>query len=161
MDISNAVPYVMKHKKHPVSGEALAVKDLVRLNWYKNKDGEYECPVLNKTFTDATRICAVKTTGNVYCTDAIEELCFKTKNWKDLLTDEAFKRSDVVTLQDPLDLKARTLDNFDHVKRGLDVKGLGKEGHACVACWRLSGARRRRKSAREAGVRRRRRRRRF
>ncbi|ABO95128.1 predicted protein [Ostreococcus lucimarinus CCE9901] len=128
MDISNAVPYVMKHKKHPVSGEALAVKDLVRLNWYKNKDGEYECPVLNKTFTDATRICAVKTTGNVYCTDAIEELCFKTKNWKDLLTDEAFKRSDVVTLQDPLDLKARTLDNFDHVKRGLDVKGLGKEG---------------------------------
>ena len=128
MDISNAVPYVMKHKKHPVSGEALAVKDLVRLNWYKNKDGEYECPVLNKTFTDATRICAVKTTGNVYCTDAIEELCFKTKNWKDLLTDEAFKRSAVVTLQDPLDLKARTLDNFDHVKRGLDVKGLGKEG---------------------------------
>ena len=118
MDITRAVPYVMKHERHPVTGEALKVKDLIKLHWYKNKDGEYECPVLNKTFTDSTRICCVKTTGNVYCADAIEELCVKAKNWKDLLTDEPFKRSDVVTLQDPLDLRARTLDTFDHVKKG-------------------------------------------
>mgnify|MGYP002021193774 FL=1 len=128
MDITRAVPYVMKHERHPVTGEALKVKDLIKLHWYKNTDGEYECPVLNKTFTDSTRICCVKTTGNVYCADAIEELCVKAKNWKDLLTDEPFKRSDVVTLQDPLDLRARTLDTFDHVKKGIEVKGLGREG---------------------------------
>ena len=99
MDITRAVPYVMKHERHPVTGEALKVKDLIKLHWYKNKDGEYECPVLNKTFTDSTRICCVKTTSNVYCADAIEELCVKAKNWKDLLTDEPFKRSDKQTLQ--------------------------------------------------------------
>jgi len=124
MDISHAVPYVLKHKKHPVSGEALELKDLTQLKWYKNADGAYECPVLNKAFTDSTRICAIKTTGNVYCAEAIEELCIKTKNWKDLLTDESFKRSDILTLQDPKRLEARTLDTFDHVKRGIDVRSL-------------------------------------
>jgi peptidyl-prolyl cis-trans isomerase-like protein 2 len=124
MDLAHGVPYVMKHKKHPVSGVPLELKDLIQLKWHKNADGEYECPVLNKTFTDSTRICAIKTTGNVYCTDAVDELCVKAKNWKDLLTDEPFKRSDVITLQDPLNLKSRTLDNFDHVKRGVDVKAL-------------------------------------
>ena len=34
----------------------------------------------------------------------------------------------MVTLQDPLDLRARTLDTFDHVKKGIEVKGLGREG---------------------------------
>lgn len=129
MDISHAVPYVMKQKKHPVTGEALELKDLIQLKWHKNADGEYECPVLNKTFTDSTRICAVKTTGNVYCTDAIDELCVKAKNWKDLLTDEPFKRSDIITLQDPLNLKLRTLEDFDHVKRGVNVRALGKTGN--------------------------------
>ena len=126
-DVSRAVPYVMKHKRHPVSGEPLEVRDLIRLRWHKNKDGEYECPVLNKTFTDSTRIVAVKTTGNVYCAEAVEELCVKPKNWKDLLTDEPFKRSDLITLQDPLDVKSRALDSFDHVKRGIEVKNLGRD----------------------------------
>lgn len=124
MDISHAVPYVLKHKKHPVLGTALELKDLIQLKWHKNSDGAYECPVLNRTFTDSTRICAIKTTGNVYCMEAIEELCIKAKNWKDLLTDESFKRSDIVTLQDPLKLESRTLDTFDHVKRGVEVRNL-------------------------------------
>ncbi|OUS45749.1 hypothetical protein BE221DRAFT_206282 [Ostreococcus tauri] len=126
-DVSRAVPYVMKHKRHPVSGEALEVRDLIALRWYKNADGAYECPVMKKTFTDSTRIVCVRTTGNVYCAEAIEELCVKAKNWKDLLTEEPFKRSDVITLQDPLDLKSRTLEAFDHVKRGIETKNLGRE----------------------------------
>ena len=126
-DVSRAVPYVMKHKRHPVSGEALEVRDLIALRWHKNADGAYECPVMKKTFTDSTRIVCVRTTGNVYCAEAIEELCVKAKNWKDLLTEEPFKRSDVITLQDPLDLKSRTLEAFDHVKRGIETKNLGRE----------------------------------
>ena len=82
MDIMHAVPYVQKHGKHPVTGEPLALKDLFKLNFHKNADGEYECPVLNKVFTDSTHIVAVKTTGNVYCHQAIDELCVKPKNWR-------------------------------------------------------------------------------
>lgn len=29
--------------------------------------GEFQCPVLNKVFTEFTHIVAIKTTGNVFC----------------------------------------------------------------------------------------------
>jgi len=35
----------------PVTGAPLDLKDLTKLTFHKNADGEYECPVLNKTFT--------------------------------------------------------------------------------------------------------------
>jgi hypothetical protein len=37
-------------------------------------------------FTEHTHIVAVRTTGNVYCYEALEELCLKPKNLRDLLT---------------------------------------------------------------------------
>ena len=40
-DITNIVPYVQKFKRHPVSGEPLQLKDVIKLNFYKNNDGEY------------------------------------------------------------------------------------------------------------------------
>lgn len=66
-DITNIVPYVMKFKKHPVTGDPLLLKDVIKLNFHKNSDGEYMCPVLNKVFTEHTHIVAIKPTGNVYC----------------------------------------------------------------------------------------------
>lgn len=63
----NAVPYLQKFHRHPVSGEPLEVKDLIQLHFHKNADGEYHCPVLNKVFTEHTHIVAVKNSGNVYC----------------------------------------------------------------------------------------------
>lgn len=36
---------------------------------------------------------------------ALEELNIKQKYWKDLLTDEAFTRKDIITLQDPMNLQ--------------------------------------------------------
>ena len=48
MDIVNAVPYIQKFKKHPVTGQPLELKDLVRLTFHRNTDGEYACPVLGK-----------------------------------------------------------------------------------------------------------------
>lgn len=47
-DILNIMPYVRKHKRNPVTGEALAPKDLVRLNVSKNADGKWHCPVTFK-----------------------------------------------------------------------------------------------------------------
>ncbi|PRW20338.1 peptidyl-prolyl cis-trans isomerase CYP65 [Chlorella sorokiniana] len=119
MDIVNAVPYIQKFKKHPVTGAPLALADLIRLNFHKNAAGEYECPVLNKVFTEHTHIVAVKPTGNVYCWEAVDELCLKPKNMRDLLTDEPFTRKDIIHLQDPLNLAGRNLAEFDHVKKGL------------------------------------------
>jgi peptidyl-prolyl cis-trans isomerase-like protein 2 len=55
--------------------------------------------VTSKVFTPHTHIVAIKATGNVYSYDAIDELCIKPKNWKDLLTDEPFTRKDVIHIQ--------------------------------------------------------------
>ncbi|EFN51543.1 hypothetical protein CHLNCDRAFT_49208 [Chlorella variabilis] len=121
MDIVNAVPYIQKFKKHPVTGQPLELKDLVRLTFHRNTDGEYACPVLGKVFTEHTHIVAVRPTGNVYCWEAVEELCLKPKNMRDLLTDEPFTRKDLIHLQDPLNLSGRNLAEFDHVKRELVV----------------------------------------
>ena len=130
MDIMHAVPYVQKHGKPPVTGEPLELKDLTKLTFHKNHEGAYECPVLNKAFTNSTHIVAVKTTGNVYSHQAIEELCVKPKNWKDLLTDEKFTRKDLVTIQDPMNLDARAVDAFDHVKKGHDKPAAGAGARA-------------------------------
>ncbi|CAL5224657.1 g7376 [Coccomyxa viridis] len=120
-DISNIVPYVMKHKKHPVSGEPLALKDIVKLNFAKSAEGEYICPMLKKVFTDHTHIVAIRTTGNVYCWEAVEELNIKPKYWKDLIDDTPFTRKDIIHLQDPLNLEGRNVESFDHVKKDLKI----------------------------------------
>jgi hypothetical protein len=66
-DIVNLVPYIQKFGRHPVTGQPLALRDIVQLKFHKNADGEYQCPVLNKVFTESTHIVAIKATGNVYC----------------------------------------------------------------------------------------------
>jgi len=118
MDIINAVPYITKHKRHPATGAPLELKELTRLHFQKNADKEYACPVLNKVFNDNTHIVAIKTTGNVYCWEAVDELCLKPKNLRDLLTDEPFTKKDLIHLQDPLNLSGKNLAEFDHVKHG-------------------------------------------
>jgi peptidyl-prolyl cis-trans isomerase-like protein 2 len=60
------VPYITKFKRNPVTGKPLAVKDLIKIQFHKNADGEYQCPVLHKVFTEFTHIVAIKKTGNVF-----------------------------------------------------------------------------------------------
>ncbi|XP_015578514.1 peptidyl-prolyl cis-trans isomerase CYP65 isoform X2 [Ricinus communis] len=114
-------PYIRKYGKHPVTGAPLKQEDLIPLNFHKNSEGEYHCPVLNKVFTEFTHIVAVKTTGNVFCYEAIKELNIKTKNWRELLTDEPFSKEDLITIQNPNALDTRVTLDFDHVKQGLKV----------------------------------------
>lgn len=120
-DIMQIVPYIRKFGKHPVTGAPLKQEDLIPLTFHKNSEGEYHCPVLNKVFTEFTHIVAVKTTGNVFSYESIKELNIKTKNWKELLTDELFKREDIITIQNPNTLENKSLVNFDHVKKNLKV----------------------------------------
>eukprot|EP00250_Pteridium_aquilinum_P017048 c23429_g1_i1 orf=84-1328(+) len=119
-DILNIVPYIQKFGKNPVTGTPLAVKDLIKLHFYKNSEGEYQCPVLHKVFTEYTHIVAVRTTGNVFSHEAIKELNVKPKNWKELLTDEPFSKNDIITIQDP-NSNTKILTEFDHVKQDLKV----------------------------------------
>ncbi|EEF37103.1 peptidyl-prolyl cis-trans isomerase CYP65 isoform X1 [Ricinus communis] len=120
-EIMHITPYIRKYGKHPVTGAPLKQEDLIPLNFHKNSEGEYHCPVLNKVFTEFTHIVAVKTTGNVFCYEAIKELNIKTKNWRELLTDEPFSKEDLITIQNPNALDTRVTLDFDHVKQGLKV----------------------------------------
>ncbi|KAL1809996.1 hypothetical protein DCAR_0729648 [Daucus carota subsp. sativus] len=120
-DIMHIRPYIRKYGKHPVTGAPLKNEDLITLNFHKNSDGEFHCPVLDKVFTEFTHIVAIKTTGNVFCYEAIKELNLKTKNWKELLTDEPFKREDIITIQNPNAIDSKVLLDFDHIKKSLKV----------------------------------------
>ncbi|CAM6115559.1 unnamed protein product [Calypogeia fissa] len=120
-DILHIIPYIIKYGKNPVTGLPLAIKDLTKLHFHKNSDGEYQCPVLNKVFTEYSHIVAIKTTGNVFSYEAIRELNIKTKNWKELLTDEPFKREDIITIQDPNRLDVKETTEFDHVKKDITL----------------------------------------
>nr|CAD1837812.1 unnamed protein product [Ananas comosus var. bracteatus] len=120
-DVMNIIPYIKKFGKNPVTGAPLKEEDLIPLTFHKNADGEYHCPVLNKVFTEFTHIVAVKTTGNVFCYEAIKELNLKTKNWKELLTDEPFTKDDLITIQNPNALDSKVLVEFDHVKNSLKL----------------------------------------
>ncbi|XP_031551491.1 RING-type E3 ubiquitin-protein ligase PPIL2-like [Actinia tenebrosa] len=126
-DLLNIVPYLKKYKCNPVNGEPLELKDLIRLHFHKNSDGKYHCPVTFKVFNANTNIVAIKTTGNVYSLDAVEELNLKAKNFKDLITDEPFTRKDIITLQDPKNLEKFNISAFHHQRNNLKVPDKDEE----------------------------------
>ena len=73
-------------------------------------------PVLFKVFSENTHVVAIKTTGNVYSYEAIDELCIKAKSMRDLLTDAPFTKADIIVLQDPHNILARNPATFAHIK---------------------------------------------
>ncbi|KAG4079401.1 hypothetical protein HA402_008093 [Bradysia odoriphaga] len=111
-----------KYKINPITGKPLAVKDLIKLTFYKNSDDAYHCPSLFKPFTKNSHIVAIATTGNVFSFEAVDQLNIKTKNWKDLVNDEAFTRKDIITIQDPSALEKFNISTFHHIKRKLRVE---------------------------------------
>lgn len=121
-DLMNIVPYLKKYNLNPVTGKPLEAKALVKLNIHKNAEGHYHCPVLFKEFNNNSHVVAIKTTGNVFSHEAVDQLNFKTKNLKDLLCDEPFKRTDVIMLQDPSDLEKFNLAKFHHLQNNLKVE---------------------------------------
>ncbi|XP_063973640.1 RING-type E3 ubiquitin-protein ligase PPIL2 [Diachasmimorpha longicaudata] len=114
--------YIKQFKHNPVTGKPIDVKSLIKLNFSKNAEGEYHCPVLFKVFSRHTHIVAVKTTGNVFSYEAVEQLNIKTKNWRDLINDEPFTRSDLITIQDPTNVSKFNLSRFHHIKNNLRVE---------------------------------------
>lgn len=121
-ELQAIVDYLKKYKTNPVTGKPLDAKSLLKLNFYKNAENQYHCPVLYKPLTKHSHIVAVATTGNVFSYEAVEQLNIKTKSWKDLLTDEPFQRNDLIVLQDPTNLSKFNLATFHHIKNNLRVE---------------------------------------
>uniref|UniRef100_A0A914GZK2 RING-type E3 ubiquitin transferase n=1 Tax=Globodera rostochiensis TaxID=31243 RepID=A0A914GZK2_GLORO len=115
-DLSHITPYIRKHGINPVTGKKLASKDLTVLNFAKDKDGNFRCPVTYRVFTQTSIIVTIRTTGNVYSMEAVEELNLKRNHLKDLLTDTPFQKKDIITLQDPQDLEKFNIEQFYHVQ---------------------------------------------
>jgi len=119
-DVLHIVPFLQKHKCNPIDAKPMKFKDLIHLHMHKNSAGRWHCPVTFKVFTDNSKLVAVKPTGQVYSWEAVNELNIRAKNWKDLMTDEPFKRADLIMLQDPGDEKLvarRDIANFTFLKQ--------------------------------------------
>ena len=120
-DIDNITAWLETHNTNPVTGKALKVKDLIKLNFAKNDEGDMGDPVTYKVFTNNTHIVALGNTGNVFSYDSVERLNIKAKMWRDLVSDEEFGRKDIITLQDPQNLESRNLSSFNYVKQGIST----------------------------------------
>jgi peptidyl-prolyl cis-trans isomerase-like protein 2 len=118
-DLTNIVPWIRKYSKNPITGESLKTSDLLKLQFARNSKGDCMDPVTFKVFNENTHIVFIRQTGNVYSMDTLQELCFKAKNLKDLLTDEPFTRKDVICIQDPHNLASRDMNQFYYLKNNL------------------------------------------
>lgn len=122
-DNAAITPYLMTHKVDPVTGRSMTSRDLLLLNMDKDEStGKWQCPVLNKPFTDRTKIVAIRQRGgneaNVFSYEAYHELNVKAKNYLDLISGLKFTKDDVIVLQDPNDekhCKLRDIQNFSHI----------------------------------------------
>ena len=66
-----------------------------------------------------SHIVAIRTSGNVFSYEAVQQFNIKLKSWRDLMTDDAFTKQDIIHIQRPN--SQRSPAEFDHVKR--DLKG--------------------------------------
>lgn len=115
-DITNILPWLKKHGTNPVTGDPLTSKELIKLHFARNDDGEMVDPVTFKVFGDNTHIVALGNTGNVFAYETVERLNIKAKMWRDLVSDKEFSRKDIITLQDPQNIEARNLSSFKYLQ---------------------------------------------
>lgn len=121
-DLEAILPFLHKFKVNPVTGKPLSEKQLIKLTFHRASTGEYHCPVLYKPLTNTSHVVALKTTGNVFSYEAVEQLNIKVNNWRDLLTDKEFTRADLIIIQDPQDLSKYNISRFHHIRNNLKVE---------------------------------------
>lgn len=102
-ELKNIVPFVKRFRKNPITGLPMGLEDLITLQFHKNGEGKFCCPVTFEAFNSNSRITAVSVTGNVYNHKTIQELNISGKNWKDLVSDEPFTSKNLICLQNPLE----------------------------------------------------------
>ncbi|KAK3313818.1 hypothetical protein B0H66DRAFT_362899 [Apodospora peruviana] len=135
-DVEIIGAWLEKHPTNPVTGDPLAAKDLIKLNFARNADvddasrnrnngpsdgkGDLIDPVTFKVFTDNTHIVAVRhgSYANVFAWGTVERMNIKPKMWRDLVDDVEFGRKDIITLQDPQNAASRDLSQFKYLQDG-------------------------------------------
>lgn len=118
-ELTNIVPFLKKHGLNPATGQAMEAKDLLRVNFFKNQNGKLHDPVSFKEFNEHSHIVAIRTSGNVFTFDTVQQLNIKAKFLRDLVNDTAFTRKDIITLQDPHNIEGRDLNKLHHLTHGL------------------------------------------
>ncbi|CCG81645.1 Peptidyl-prolyl cis-trans isomerase cyp8 [Taphrina deformans PYCC 5710] len=108
-DLLAIVPWIQKKGTNPITGTPLDAKDLIKLSFSRNEQGEFCDPVTMKVFNDHTHIVAVQQTGNVYAHETVDRLNIKAKHWHDLISDVPFSRTDLLTIQDPHNLTTNSV----------------------------------------------------
>jgi peptidyl-prolyl cis-trans isomerase-like protein 2 len=159
-EYENILEYVQKHKSDPVTGDSVSGRDIIQLHMQKNSDGEWECPITNRVFNGSAHIIAIRTTGNVFSYNAIEELNIKPKIWTDLIDGSKFSRSDIITLQDPQNpevMARRDISQFTHLQQVRDDAAESRRGeqkvrHSVTSEAVMQEIERRRQTAAESGV---------
>lgn len=101
-DIKNIMPYILRQKLNPVTGaklESPATLTKLKITTDGDDGGKYIDPVTFKEFQRLSEAVVIKVSGQVYFASTIKDMCLKPGNLVDLVTDEPFKRTDVIKLQ--------------------------------------------------------------
>ena len=118
-DLESIAPFIKRYGRNPITGESLEAKTLVKMHFHKNAKDQFHCPITFKIFNESTHIVCIATSGNVFAYDAIEQLNLKVNYMKDLLTDEAFAKKDIITIQDPNNLAKFDMSKFYYLRENL------------------------------------------
>ncbi|KAF9569876.1 peptidylprolyl isomerase-like protein 2 [Agrocybe pediades] len=116
-DLVNIIPWLKQHNNtNPITKEPLAPSDLITLHYSrKEATGEIHDPISFKPFSEHSHIVAIATTGNVFLADSI-------KGGKDLVADVPFKKTDVITLQNPHGLPPASVSTVVPSAKATEVK---------------------------------------
>ncbi|KIS66696.1 uncharacterized protein UMAG_04758 [Mycosarcoma maydis] len=121
-ELTNLIPFLRKFSSvHPVTGKRFDLDNVVRLNLHKNQHGRFHDPVSFKEFGQHSHLVAIRQSGNVFLWDTVQRLNLKPKYMKDLVTDQAFTKSDIITVQDPEHPEHRNPSEMHHVKNALKL----------------------------------------
>lgn len=112
------IPYIKKFGRNPVGGGNLEISDLVPLHFHRNGEGKIHCPVSFKVFTNHSHVVMNAASGHIYDAEVVETLNRKPKNWKDLMTNQTFKLTDIVTIQHGDDITSREVAKFYFMVEG-------------------------------------------
>ncbi|KIM34155.1 hypothetical protein M408DRAFT_91365 [Serendipita vermifera MAFF 305830] len=96
-ELTSIIPWLKQHKNvHPITSQPLEPSSLIHLHYHRNADDQFHDPVSFKPFSEHSHIVALGTTGNVYLAESI-----KNMQGIDAIDDSPFKKSDIITLQNP------------------------------------------------------------
>lgn len=95
-EISALLPFLLKHKADPVTGQKMTTRDIISLQMDKDQEGRWQCPVLTKPFSNQTKIVAIRQPGtneaNVYSFEAYQVSTLLVIRYNDVIQRASLTR---------------------------------------------------------------------